>query len=174
MLKTGLLALGAGIAYSATLRTDSCNSRLDGQGGEGDVTTRDDAANAAADARSTVELVTSIKDDLTGLVRGEVELAKAEIRESATRAAMGGALGIVAAYLLVLVSILVSVAAAYGLTALGLHPGWAFAIVAGVYLLLAALLGLLARNRLQRVQSPERTKRMVARAGQALRPGNRT
>lgn len=138
------------------------------------MTTRNDTSGTDADARSTGQLVSSIKDDLTSLVRGEVELAKAELRESATRVAVGGALGLVAAYLLVLISILLSIAAAYGLTGLGLHPGWAFLIVAGAYLLIAAVLGLVVRNRLKGISGPERSKRTAVRAGQALRPGART
>lgn len=138
------------------------------------MTTHDDTSGTAAEALSTGELVTSIKDDLTILMRGEIELAKAELRESAVRAAVGGALGAVAVYLLVLVSILLSIAAAYGLTGLGLHPGWAFLIVAGAFLLIAGGLGLVARNRFRGMSGPERTKRTAADISQALRPGNRT
>lgn len=138
------------------------------------MTTRDEFSGYGADARSTGQLVSEIKDDLTDLVRGEVELAKAELRESTARVAVGGALGLVAVYLLVLFTILVSIAAAYGLTGLGLHPGWAFLIVAGAYLLIAAALGLIVRNRLKGVSGPERSKRTAVRASQALRPGART
>lgn len=138
------------------------------------MTTHDDTSGTSAETMSTGELVASIKDDLSNLVRGEVELAKAELRESATRAAVGGALGAVAAYLLVLVSILLSIAAAYGLTGLGLHPGWAFLIVSAAYLLLAGLLGLVARSRFRGMSGPERTKRTAVGISQALRSGNRT
>ncbi len=122
---------------------------------------------------STGQLVAAISNDLQGLVRGEIELAKAEMRESAKRAGAGGALGAVAAYLLVLVSIMLSIAAGYGLVALGLHPGWAFLIVAGAYLLLAAILGLIARSRFRRVKGPERARHVATEITQALRPSSR-
>lgn len=132
-------------------------------------TSRDDT-----DTMSTGQLVASIKDDLTGLVRGEIELAKAELRESAGRAGLGGALSAAAGYLAVLATVLLSIAFGYGLVALGLHPGWAFLIAGGAYLLVAAVLALIARNRFQRVRGPERAKRTAAQFSQALRPRGRT
>jgi hypothetical protein len=123
---------------------------------------------------STGQLIASIKDDLSSLVREEVELAKAELRESASRAGVGGALGLIAAYLVMLASIVLVIAAGYGLTALGLHPGWAFLIVAGALLLIAALLLLTARGRFAKVSGPQRAQRAAARARAALRPGSRT
>lgn len=122
---------------------------------------------------STGQLVASIRNDLQGLVRGEIELAKAEMRESARRAGLGGFVGAAAVYLLVLVSLMLSVAAAYGLVALGLHPGWAFLIVAGAYVLLAAILGLIAWTMFRRVKGPERAKHVGTEITQALRPSSR-
>ncbi len=138
------------------------------------MTTQDGDQQADAAAMSTGRLVASIKEDLSTLVRDEVELAKAELRESASRAGVGGALGLVAAYVAMLASILLVIAAGYGLTALGLHPGWAFLIVAGALLLLAALLLLIARGRFAKVSGPQRAKRAAVRARAALRPGSRT
>jgi hypothetical protein len=97
--------------------------------------------------------------DLSTLVRNEVELAKAEIRADVKNGATGGAMFVAAAFLGVLAIILLSIAAAYGLVALGLHPGWAFLIVAGVYLLVAAVLGLVGKNAVGKVGAPERTIR---------------
>ncbi len=128
---------------------------------------------AATDAMSTGQLVASIRSDVQSLVRGEVELAKAEMRESARRAGAGGALGAVAAYLLVLVSIMLSIAAGYGLVALDLHPGWAFLIVGGAYLLLAAILGLIAVSRFRRIKGPERAKHVATEITRALWPRRR-
>jgi Putative Actinobacterial Holin-X, holin superfamily III len=132
-----------------------------------------DAPGPDPAAMSTGQLVSSIKEDLSSLVRGEIELAKAELRESAVRAGAGGALVGAAGYLAVLASVLLSVAAAYGLTGLGLHPGWAFLIVGGAYLLVVAALLLVARSRFRGIQGPVRAKRIAAAAGQALRPGSR-
>ena len=97
--------------------------------------------------------------DLSSLVRSEIELAKAEIRVDVKNGATGGAMFGAAGFLALLAVILLSIAAAYGLVALGLHPGWAFLIVAGAYLLLAALLGLIGKKAISRVGPPERTIR---------------
>lgn len=131
-------------------------------------TIRDSAPSEQA--MSTGQLVASIRNDLQGLVRGEIELAKAEMRESAKRAGSGGVMGALAVYLLILVSIMLSIAAGYGLMALDLHPGWAFLIVGGAYLLLAAILGLIAMTRFRRVKGPERAKHVATGITQALRP----
>jgi hypothetical protein len=97
--------------------------------------------------------------DLSTLVRSEIELAKAEIRVDVKNGATGGAMFGAAAFLGILAVILLSIAAAYGLVALGLHPGWAFLIVAGGYLLLAAILGLVGKKVISKVGPPERTIR---------------
>jgi hypothetical protein len=123
---------------------------------------------------STGRLIASIREDLSSLVRDEVELAKAELRESAGRAGAGGALGLAAAYVTMLASALFAIAAAYGLTALGLHAGWAFLIVGGALLLLAALMLLIARGRFTKVSGPQRAQRAAVRIRAALRPGSRT
>ena len=97
--------------------------------------------------------------DLSALVRSEIELAKAEIRVDVKNGATGGAMFGAAGFLGVLAVILLSIAAAYGLVALGLHPGWAFLIVAGVYLLVAGLLVLVGKSAISKVGPPERTIR---------------
>lgn len=119
-------------------------------------------------------LVAGIQQDITRLVRGELELAKAELRESAGRAGAGAGMLGAAAFLSLLAVVLISIALAYGLVALGLHPGWAFLIVAVFYVIVAAILVLLGRRRLEQIQGPERAKRAAARVGQALRHDTET
>jgi Putative Actinobacterial Holin-X, holin superfamily III len=104
-------------------------------------------------------LFAAASKDLSALVRDEIALAKAEIRLDVKNGATGGAMFGAAAFLGVLALILLSIAAAYGLVALGLHPGWAFLIVAGVYLLVAAVLGLVGKRAVSKVGPPERTIR---------------
>jgi hypothetical protein len=97
--------------------------------------------------------------DLSTLVRSEIELAKAEVRSDVKNGVLGGALFGAAAFLGVLAVILLSVAAAYGLVALGLHAGLAFLLVAVLYLLLAALLAFVGKRAVGKVGPPERTIR---------------
>ena len=95
--------------------------------------------------------------DLSTLVRSEIELAKAEIRADVKNGATGGAMFGAAGFLGVLAVVLLSVSAAYGLVALGLHPGLAFLAVAGFYLLLAAVLALVGKKAIGKVGPPQRT-----------------
>ena len=97
--------------------------------------------------------------DLSRLVHDEIELAKAEIRRDVKNGATGGAMFGAAGFVAVLAVILLSIAAAYGLVALGLHPGWAFLIVAGVYLIVAVVLALAGKKAVSKVGPPTRTIR---------------
>jgi Putative Actinobacterial Holin-X, holin superfamily III len=97
--------------------------------------------------------------DLSRLVHDEIELAKAEIRRDVKNGATGGAMFGAAGLVAVLAVILLSIAAAYGLVALGLHPGWAFLIVAAVYLVAAAVFVLVGKRAVGKVGPPKRTIR---------------
>ena len=97
--------------------------------------------------------------DLSTLVHDEIELAKAEIRRDVKNGVTGGAMFGAAGFVVVLAVILLSIAAAYGLVAAGLHPGWAFLIVAGVYLLGAAACAVMGKRTIAKVGPPQRTIR---------------
>jgi len=129
---------------------------------------RQTGSGADSDA-SIGALVAGIQQDIATLVRGEFELAKAELRESANRVGVGAGMLGAAAFLVLLAVVLISIALGYGLVALGLDPVWAFLIVAVCYLIVAAILGLLGRSRLEGIKGPERAKQAAARVGQALR-----
>ncbi|MGN6334101.1 MAG: phage holin family protein [Motilibacteraceae bacterium] len=112
------------------------------------------------------QLVTSLSRDLSTLVRSEIELAKAELRDDVKRAGVGGGMFGAAGYLALLASIVLTIALAYGISALGLAPGWAFLIVGGAYLLLAGLLAMIGLRSVKKVSPPEQTiattKRTIA------------
>jgi len=109
--------------------------------------------------RTLGQLVSDASRDLSSIVRAEVALAKAEVKVEARTAALGGAMFAVAGVVAFLALILLLVAAAYGLVALGLSPWLAFLIVAVVLLVLAAVLALVGKSRLSRLGAPERTVR---------------
>lgn len=117
------------------------------------------------------QLVVQAQRELTSVLRGEVELAKAELKDSAAAAGTGAGLFGAAGFLGVVAFILLSIAAAYGLVAAGLHPAVAFLVVAAVYLLLAGILALVGRSRLRKVSPPERTKASLAQTKAALSRG---
>jgi predicted phage tail protein len=103
------------------------------------------------------QLFSAVSRDLSSLVRSEIELAKVELKDDVRSAGKGGGMLGVAAFLGVLFVILASIAAAYGLTALGLHPAWAFLIVAGFYLIVAGVLALVGVKSLKQIKPPELT-----------------
>jgi Putative Actinobacterial Holin-X, holin superfamily III len=119
--------------------------------------------------RSLVELVRSMTTDVTTIAKDQVELAKSELRDSARHGGTGAGLAAGAALLMFLASVLFSVAAAYGLVALGLHPALAFLIVGAVYVLVAAILGLVARSQFRRITPPERTIASIKETTAVLR-----
>ncbi|MBD0737400.1 phage holin family protein [Streptomyces sp. CBMA29] len=109
------------------------------------------------DGRSLGQLFASATADVSALVHDEIALVKVELRQDVKRALFGsGAIG-VALTLAFFAMPMFSMAAAYGIHALGITLGWSFLIVAGAYVLIAALLGLVAYGRFKKVKKPERS-----------------
>ncbi|WP_435770321.1 phage holin family protein [Nocardioides sp. SYSU DS0651] len=103
-------------------------------------------------------LIKDAQTDFSTLMRKEIQLAKSELKVSVTAGGMGAAFLAAAAFFLVLFVIILSVAAAYFIhwNGDGLSLHWAFLIVAGFWLLVAALLVLLGIRAFKRVKAPER------------------
>jgi hypothetical protein len=119
--------------------------------------------------RSVAELVRSLTDDVKTIGKDQIELAKSELRDSARRGGKGAGLMAAVALLMLLASVLLSIAAAYGLVALGLHPGVAFVIIGVVYMIIGAILALIARSQFKRIRPPERTIASVKETQAVLR-----
>lgn len=101
-------------------------------------------------------LISDIVTELRQLIRGEIELAKAEVKAAVRTAVAGGALLAVAGVLLAMTWLLLTWAAVYGLAETDL-PLWAsFLIVAAIYLIAGAIVGFIGLRRLQRARGPER------------------
>lgn len=108
--------------------------------------------------RSLGQIFASITEDISALIRGEIALAKAEVKQSAQQAARGAGLIGVALFLGTIAFIFLLVAAAYGIVAAGL-PVWAgFLIVAGLLILITVILGAIAVSRFKKVKGPERAQ----------------
>ena len=112
-------------------------------------------------------LVSGAVADVRTLIRGEIELAKSELNQSAKRGATGGALVAVAVFLALFALLMLAFAAAYGLVAAGLDPWAAFLIVAGVMLLLTAILAWVAVRNFKKVRGPVQAQEELAKT-QAL------
>jgi hypothetical protein len=127
---------------------------------------------------SVSTLVNSAITDAQTLVRQQIELAKAEVTQSAKQAAGASGLLIGAAVLGFLAFVFALVAGAYGLVAAGL-PVWAgFLIVGGILLLVAIILGLVGRSRTKHITGPtraisaaEKTKASLSGITSAAEPG---
>jgi hypothetical protein len=104
-------------------------------------------------------LIATASRDLSALVRGEIELAKSELRQEAKNGAKGGAMFGAAAFLSLLAVILLSIALAEGLIELGVVPWLAFLMVTVFYLLVAGVLVLVGKRAVSKVGPPERTIR---------------
>ena len=115
------------------------------------------------------QLVANASRDLSNLVRSEIELAKAELKSTAVAAGTGAGMFGGAAFLALLAVILLSIAAAYGLTALGLHPALAFLIIAVAYLLIAAALILIGKRMLGKAKGPQRAIETSKESVEALK-----
>ena len=115
------------------------------------------------------DLVSSAAQDVSALVRGEIALAKAEVRQDVKQAAAGGGLFGAAAVLGVFALIMLCFAAAYGLHATGLGLAWCWLIVAGAFLLLGGICALVGLTRFKRIRGAEATKRSTGRTLALLR-----
>ena len=102
-------------------------------------------------------LVADASRDISALVQSEIALAKSELKVSAKAGGLAVAMFLTAAFLGVLVIILLSITIAYFLVMAGLDPAWAFLIVTVAYLLIAAGLIVLGYFRIKKVRAPEKT-----------------
>ncbi len=118
-------------------------------------------SRAAGAEQSLGQLISAATKELSNLVRAEIALAKLELSATAKRGGIGAGLLGGAGFLGALGLIFLSIALAYGLHGLGLPLGIGFLIVGILYVLVAAVLALLARGQLKRVGPPARTIRTV-------------
>ncbi|WP_241835024.1 phage holin family protein [Pseudofrankia asymbiotica] len=99
---------------------------------------------------SAGQLVSGVAADMSTLIRKEVELAKAEVRQSATRAGKGAGMFGGAAGAAVFAVLFLLLAAMFGLSEV-MALGWAALIVAAILLVSAAVLGLVGKRTVKKV-----------------------
>ena len=104
------------------------------------------------------KLVMDAQRDISTLISQEIALAKSEIKVSVRHGGLGIGLFAGAAFLGVLAVIMLSVSIAYFINwngdGLALH--WAFLIVFGLYVLIAAVLAFVGIKQVKQVKAPER------------------
>lgn len=119
--------------------------------------------------KSLGALVALASSNVSNLVRAEMDLAKLELKADAKKAALGSVMFTIAALIGGLIVILLSIALAYGLVALGIWHWAAFLIVAGVYLVLALILIAIGYQRIRRIDGAKRTRKTLKADISALR-----
>lgn len=116
-------------------------------------------------------LVTDASRDISTLVSKEIQLAKSELKVSIKAGGIGVGLFAAAAFLAVLAIIMLSVAIAHLIhwNGDGLSLHWAFLIVFGFYLLVAALLVWIGLRKVKQVRGPEKAISQGREIPQALK-----
>jgi mevalonate kinase len=106
-------------------------------------------------------------------MRQEVELAKAEIRESATRAGKGAGMLAGAGIGGHMVALFTSVAAWWGIGDSTGH-GWSALIVAAIWLIIAVVLAMVGRKEIKSVSGLPQTAESVKRIPSAVKGNEET
>ena len=118
--------------------------------------------------RSLGDLISEVTGDLSTLMRQELELAKAELQQSASRAGKGagmlGGAGVAGYFVLLFLSIAAwwAIGAATGL-------GWSALIVAVIWGVIGGILYVAGRNSLKSVHGIPRTADTVKKIPDALK-----
>ncbi|HEY8317890.1 MAG TPA: phage holin family protein [Amnibacterium sp.] len=129
-----------------------------------------DPAAERARTEGLGELLSEVSRDLSTLIRQEVELAKAEVTDSAKKAGKGagflGGAAVAGYFALLFLSICVW-------WALGHLVGnaWSALIVAVVYGIVAAILALRGRTKLQEIEGAPQTAETIKEIPPTLKPG---
>jgi hypothetical protein len=116
------------------------------------------------DERGISELVGDAVNQFTKLIRNEMAIARAELSEKATEAAMGAGLMLGGALLLIPAMVLLLMALAAGLTELGLSASVSNLIAGVIGLLISAVLAWIGKTKLRPEHlKPKHTIREVER-----------
>jgi hypothetical protein len=117
-------------------------------------------AHAKADSTSLGDLLGEVSRDISTLMRQEVELAKAEAKQSATKAGKGGGMLAGAGVAGHFVLLFLSVALWYALGEL-MGLGWSAVVVAVLWGIIAAVLASIGRKELKAIKGMPQTVETV-------------
>ena len=128
------------------------------------------AAHVKADNASLGELLGDVTRDLSTLMRQEVELAKAELKQSTSRAGKGAGMlagaGVGGHFVLVFLSL----ALMWALGAI-MPLGWSALIVAVIWAIIAAVLASTGRKELKQIKGLPQTGETLSEIPPTLKPG---
>jgi len=127
------------------------------------------AAHAKAESNSLGDLLGDVTRDLSTLMRQELELAKAEAKQSATRAGKGGGMLAGAGVAGHFVLLFLSIALWYALGEL-MGLGWSAVVVALIWGIIAAVLASIGKRELNAIKGMPQTVETVQEIPPTLKP----
>jgi len=139
------------------------------RGREGSYDTSYESSREKAEHASIGELVADISQGLSTLLRQEVELAKAELRETTSRAGKAAGMFGGAALAGWMALLFLSVAVWEWLSSALDSRGWAAVIVMAVWAVIAAVLAAMGRRTTKEIQGLPRTTETAKRVPDALK-----
>ena len=128
-----------------------------------------DTALPDVSQRSFGELLSEVSQDLSTLVRQELELAKAELAQDAAKAGKAGGMFAGSGVAGHMVLLFLSIGAWWGLSNV-MDGGWAALIVAVVWAVAGSVLYVGARSQLKELRGLPRTVETVKKIPAAMRP----
>ncbi|NKX54344.1 phage holin family protein [Arthrobacter mobilis] len=126
-------------------------------------------AELKAETTSLGDLLADVSRDISLLMRQEVELAKAELKESGTRAGKGAGMYAGAGVAGHFVLLFLSIALWWGLGELIGHV-WSALIVAVIWAIIAAILYAVGKKEMKTVRGMPRTTETVKKIPDTLKP----
>ena len=128
------------------------------------------AAHMKADNASLGELLGDVTRDLSTLMRPEVDMAKAELKQTTSRAGKGAGMlagaGIGGHFVLLFLSL----ALMWALGAI-MPLGWSALIVAVIWAIIAAVLASIGRKELKQIKGMPQTGETLSEIPPTLKPG---
>ena len=128
-------------------------------------------AHAKADATSLGDLLGDVTRDISTLMRQEVELAKAELKQSASRAGKGTGMlagaGVAGHFVLLFLSLALWWALG---TLMGL--GWSAVVVAVIWGIIAAVLAAIGRKQLNAIKGMPQTAETLQEIPPTIKPSH--
>ncbi|WP_370121747.1 phage holin family protein [Arthrobacter sp. MW3 TE3886] len=129
------------------------------------------AAQAKAESTSLGDLLGEVTRDMSTLMRQEVELAKVELKQSATRAGKGTGMlagaGVAGHFVLLFLSLALWWALG---NVMGL--GWSGVVVAVIWAVVAAVLAAMGRKELNAIKGMPRTAETLQEIPPTLKPNS--
>jgi hypothetical protein len=129
------------------------------------------AAQAKAETNSLGELLGEVTRDMSTLMRQEVELAKVEIKQSATRAGKGTGMLAGAGVAGHFVLLFLSLALWWALGTL-MGGGWSAVVVAVIWAIVAAILAAMGRKELNAIKGMPQTAETLQEIPPTLKPNS--